>query len=268
MAPLSRSCPKCQGTMQYRLGEFECPQCHHREPAVSAAEMEAAERATPHGPGFARPWRPPGQPAAAKPGYRPPSVPGEEPKPKSIYAPRAAAPLTVYSDPGVFTGPEGYRYDYLRLEKHAYFAVATALIVVSWFFWRRLVEYAMLSLPRSDLVYYYTIPDSYYIYQWSVPSTVLYALVSTAIGLGVLSYVLYGVHLWIKWLFLAFAGVNVIWVVFATIGALANSRFMAELVFWRGWAGGLLVFAIVTAQLAWIAWFAWILWRDIRRINP
>ena len=75
-----RQCPKCSTTMEYRLGELECPDCGHAEPARLP---EANPKAS--GPGFQRPQQWQG-------GIQPPT------------APRAAAPAQLGFDQDVPLG--------------------------------------------------------------------------------------------------------------------------------------------------------------------
>ena len=49
MSDKSRGCSKCLGAMDYRLGEFVCPNCGYTEPATKPAEEKKSS-----GPGFRR----------------------------------------------------------------------------------------------------------------------------------------------------------------------------------------------------------------------
>lgn len=63
----SRNCPQCDSMMDYRLGEYECPSCGHREPAQAVAPKQDARG--PSGPGLLRiPPPPPGTVVPGMPG--------------------------------------------------------------------------------------------------------------------------------------------------------------------------------------------------------
>ncbi|MCB1221769.1 MAG: hypothetical protein H7A35_14220 [Planctomycetales bacterium] len=106
----TRNCPQCDMMMDYRLGEYECPSCGHREsskPAEAPAEQRKAS-----GPGFKATPPPP-------PGMQVPGMPGSS---MGGYHGSPIEPQPRQKDPG------------LEMEKKGILAyyVLQNLIILSW----------------------------------------------------------------------------------------------------------------------------------------
>ena len=106
MSDKSRSCPKCQAAMDFRLGEFDCPNCGHSE---SAAQPKAERKGS--GPGFRseQQW---GGGQAIPPSAPPPPTTG------TVYSPEVS-----HSFGSEETALPKY-HSSLQTEKHVYLALA------------------------------------------------------------------------------------------------------------------------------------------------
>lgn len=78
MAEKTKPCPKCSGTMSYRLGEFTCDQCGHTE----AVELEQPASKAASGPGFQS-----GQHWSGRQSVPPPALGAAPPPPGTLYSP-------------------------------------------------------------------------------------------------------------------------------------------------------------------------------------
>ena len=111
-----RNCPKCSTSMDFRLGEFDCPSCGYKEPADKKAQQEQPAQS---GPGFKQQWT---QPGRSSPGTSPPPPPA----PGTMYQPGQQLTDTPYGPPAF----ESDRFKSLHTEKNVCFG----LIVASSFF--------------------------------------------------------------------------------------------------------------------------------------
>ena len=96
MSDKSRSCPKCKAAMDFRLGQFDCPNCGHTELAE----------------------QPQAQPRTSGPGFQP--LLSGDPTGSTANA-GALAGGTLYDQNASLTGPGAARKDSLDREKSGFF---------------------------------------------------------------------------------------------------------------------------------------------------
>ncbi|MCH7472569.1 hypothetical protein IIA79_06420 [bacterium] len=143
MAEKSKACPKCSGTMLFRLGGYECSQCDHHEPA-SPAKPEGKHGLRKEA------WHQP--PAAAPPPPGSESLPGSAP-PTHIPAARSAQRPRLGMKMTEDSVPRGS----LAQEKLAFVTVffvvqmITSFITVSGLLGAQIAAYSLLDLAISAL---------------------------------------------------------------------------------------------------------------------
>jgi len=230
--------------MQYRLGEYECPQCRHSEPAVVAAPKD--DKPTDYG-GIkrARLLLPAGQA-------------GEPAQPASTLATAATHGVGTYTRGGV--PPEGlYGYvepetlkrkpvnEALTAEKHIYFSVMVIVLLAP-------ALYYMFRI--------YFIPD----YYLNIPKLVYLAgiLLTACVPLGFAWLALYSPFHFVKWAFIGLCSLWMLLVIVSLIIVAGRPGLWQEMAYRTGGLLPTLVVVGVLVQFGWTMWFVSILYRDIQ----
>lgn len=228
MSDQSRSCPKCHEAMDFRLGEFDCPNCGHTE---SAAKPKAQSKGS--GPGFRSEQQWGGSTGK-------PNVP-----------PRVAPPATgtVYSPEESHTfGKEESRspkpHSSLQTEKHVYFGITVLGSLVN-----------VLSSTFSHGL------------GWSVMG-ILENLFWAFIGLAVLAFVFFGSELWAKQCCMWWTVFQIVLVLgsFIFVSSLLNRAQIGGFPGAGLLGSGLAIYA-AAISIAWEAWLIWILYRDSQDLS-
>lgn len=168
-----RNCPKCGTQMNFRLGEYECPQCGHYEAQIK----EAQQRDETSGPGFKQPW----QPGGTRPGAVVPPPPASG----TIFQPGQQ----IRTGPGGSTviggAPQFELYPSLNMEMGIYFglhvAVTVAIIIVAFAFGGM---FAGLSSSFN---------------MSAIHALLGFLVLVFLVRLSVIWFVLYGSVIWVKW---------------------------------------------------------------------
>ena len=232
MAEKSKACPKCSGIMFYRLGEYECNQCDHHEPAAPAKTEEKR--------GFRKEaWHQQQQP------------PSSSPPPGTMHTPGVAPPppagFQAYGQPEPSaTRPVGGS---LHLEKNIYFGIEAALYLLFIVVALGLGLASMGSL--GDIA--------------GVVALVIGAYsLAIFVRLAILWFVFYGTQIWFKWICGGCTLLGLIGTLFSLIGVMSGpAEFADELGPLPGEIGGFMWF-LYFIQAAFQFWFVSIVWRDIQ----
>jgi len=222
--------------MAYRLGEFECLQCGHSEPAVSAAAKRGEPPADYGGVKRARLIVPP-------PSYAPPASQSRFDA-SSLPSTHGMTWTEYQSDV-----PEAAVSDPLRTEKLAYIGLQTLLVILS--------GVSALSPSTGDAP--------------AAISPGVEMLLTMVLTLALNWLVLFGTTIWLKW---ACAGCVSLQVLGGVIGLLIIMPLLTGAI-GVGGAGNpalvgfaaSLIIGIYAAALAINVWFVSILWRDIQRLQ-
>lgn len=235
-------CPQCGSQMLFRLGEYECAQCGHRQSAVQPKEERASS-----GPGFRKEQWGGGSSSASSygGGYSPQGQP------------RGGSPVSAPPPPGSglynyasnYSSVETVSYpDSLQTEKYVYFGIH----VVSSLFLAASVIFAIVALNTMDasVSSQANTPEMFL----AVPILIGMIIFAILLKIGLLWFVLFSDQTWAKW---TCSGCTILGLLIST-GYLAGSIAMAN---------GILLTLGFLADIAIGIWFLTIMRRDIQRLQ-
>jgi hypothetical protein len=225
-----RFCSACGTPMEFRLGQFECPNCGRTEAAAPAADgVNRGQSAS--GPGA---WDPGAQYRAQQP---PPGM--APPPPPAGYSPSGYAP------PGGYGGGPGAGRDPLRTVKFIYLGVLLVWNICVAVFLPAIRKMMLASLPPPTAGG----PDL----TTMMSGMMGMAAVMGFIGTGVQALVLFLREVWLKWTCLGCNGCALLLALVGAFGSLAAA------------GHGHPLFNILGVVLG--GWFVFILYRDIQNVQ-
>lgn len=167
MSDKSRSCPKCHTAMDFRLGEFNCPNCGHTELAAQPKQERQSS-----GPGIRGEQQWGGGQAI------PPSVPPPPDTPGVTWGqPRSGAHL----EPSAQFSPQGGSVDSLIIEKYIYFAIHLVAGII------------FTIMAAFGIANFMPFPGG------TLTAVIVGLIFAEAIQLGIIWFVLFGSAIWSKW---------------------------------------------------------------------
>ena len=225
---MSKDCPNCGSTMDYRLGMYECPNCGHSE-EKSIAGPEASQ-AKPSGPGFQQ------QQWGGGSGQVPP--PGTLHSPSSAPPPGLEARMSSLGQGGIGGGGGGTSgFGDLNWEKRTYFMISAIIIGVG----------VLLCLGGCMMAGTELAPAF---------GVLIFGLL---INLGFTWFILFSASSCFKWPCMILAAIQVISSLFSIFSLPATLSDDAM-------TGGMKIAAVIGwfVGLAFNAWFVSILYRDLQ----
>jgi hypothetical protein len=282
MSEKAHPCPKCGGTMDYRLGEYQCRSCDYIETAAQQKE----ERDTPGGQ-RRESWQsgigstlPPSRSGYTGKLLTPPTATGGQTGASpSAYGDFEAPPPpppagTVYGQ-ATWEGGAGYGgagaaiSDTLATEKQIYFIIYAALQGLAIVFLlllltvgRKALEAALAAgtPPSGNAVNMAQMMEM-------LPMIIVFYIIVILIAVGLTWWVLYGMEIWPKWCCMGCSVLILLMSVAQLISVFAPSALMMAAGPAGLLGGGVMAFAVITViiQVGWQVWFMSILYRDIQQ---
>jgi hypothetical protein len=249
MVGQTKHCPQCGSTMQFRLGEQECPSCGHVETAPPAPAVVEQEKPQDWG-GIKRAKLLNVPPTTAPP---PSSVLNRDPS--ELYGQGGSYGGSLY---GAADSPAPAENSSLQMEKHIYFGLQVA---------GSLLTIIALIAAGSMLSALDGMPDRGALGFASGGVFIASTIIGSLIGVLLMWFVLYGTVIWVKWTCLGCVGLSTIFALIGFFMPTADLSIYDQL----GSAMGLgfTTFGILVRifQLAFLGWFISILYRDIMRLQ-
>lgn len=230
--------------MGYRLGEFECPQCRHVEPAVISAPKD--DKPTDYG-GIKRARL-----------LLPTSQAGEAAQQASTLATAATHGAGTYLRGGV---PPAGLYGYVEPEALKRKPVNEALTA------EKHIHYSILViLLLGPSLYYmarvYLVPDFYL----NIPKVAYLSgiLLTACVPLGLAWLALYSPFHFVKWASIGVCSLSMLVLIASLIIVAGRPGMWQDLAYTSGGLLPTLVLAGVLVLCAWTVWFISLLYRDIQ----
>lgn len=273
----TRPCPKCSGTMHYRLGEYQCAECDHSEQATAPKEEHPAG-----GVHRREAWQPSSTASLGHSSYtgkliEPPADPGSQPGTGGAMfgggyqAPPPPPPGAAYGQASwegaaYGTARGGGATSALQQEKLIFMLVLGVMGILSI-----LASFASESLQGSfaQMAAQQGAANPAGMPAYPAESAAgsgIASLLQVALSFVLAWMALYGQTIWLKWTCIGCQSIGLIAIVIFGIVALAMVGTISAATAQVPGGGMLLTFvgALVVLQLALQVWFISLIYRDIR----